>query len=184
MTVTLTTKRCLPKPSCALSRSATVPGRWVCWSGSTHSPNSTGSSLRRRPLRAFASSSSNGKAGFNNLEGYGMPGWDVGIYRQTDGGVSPATDETPAGACLAVWQTGVYGLAWLDELVWAGKAIDLGGGGLRWRYTATAEQLVPRIAENVLTKWEGRKMVIDMIDHAVVADCRRDEWLLVEAWDD
>jgi hypothetical protein len=58
-----------------------------------------------------------------------MLGWHVSVYRQKDGGSSPATFPTPEGTRLAVWQTGIGGLDWLDELVKAGKAIDLGGNG-------------------------------------------------------
>jgi hypothetical protein len=45
-----------------------------------------------------------------------MLGWHVSIYRQTNGGASPATFESPEGASLAVWQTDVDGLDWLLAL--------------------------------------------------------------------
>jgi hypothetical protein len=87
------------------------------------------------------------------------------------------------------------GLDWLNELVKAGKAIDLGGDGYPCRYTAIAEYLIPRIADmppgaranwlreasDVITdQWEGKTVV----DGAAVSQCRPDEWLLVEAWDE
>ena len=53
----------------------------------------------------------------------------LSVYRLKDGGLSPATAETPHGSRLAVWQTGLGGLDWLDELVKAGKAINLGENG-------------------------------------------------------
>jgi hypothetical protein len=96
---------------------------------------------------------------------------------------------------LAVWQTGLGGLAWFSELVQQGKAIDLGGNGYPCRYTATAEHLIPRILEqppgardtwvyeagDILTeKWEGRTV----IDRAHAESCSPGEWLLVEAWDE
>ena len=70
-------------------------------------------------------------------------GWDVSVYRQTDGGTSPAIAESPEDTRLAVWQTGLGGLDWFDELVKAGKAIDVGGDGYPCRYTAMAANLGP-----------------------------------------
>lgn len=124
-----------------------------------------------------------------------MLGWHISIYRQADGGLSPATAESARGTRLAVWQTGPGGLAWIQELVNAGKAIDLGGNGYPCRYTATAEKLIPRTideppgasltwasgADDILTKeWEGRTV----IDRSAANTCQPDEWLLVEAWDE
>jgi hypothetical protein len=122
-----------------------------------------------------------------------MLGWHISIYRQTDGGASPATKESAEGTRLAVWQTGLGGLDWLDELVKAGRAVYLGGNGYPFRYTATAEHLIPRVVDepprahqvwvhepdDIFTeKWGGRTV----IDHA--AACQPEEWLLVEAWDE
>jgi hypothetical protein len=124
-----------------------------------------------------------------------MLGWHISVYRQTDGGASPATNETPHGERLAVWQTGVRGLDWLSELSTAGKAIDLGGNGYPWRFTASAEHIIPKIilgppearetwhhdAGDILTdKWVGKTQV----NGATAAICRPEEWLLVEAWDE
>ena len=76
-----------------------------------------------------------------------------------------------------------------------GKVIDLGGKGYPCRYTTTAEFLIPRITDrppgarinwlreagDVITdKWEGKTAA----GGAAVAQCRLDEWLLVEAWDE
>jgi hypothetical protein len=112
-----------------------------------------------------------------------MLGWHISVYRQDD------------GTRLAVWQTGLDGLRWLDELVTAGQAIDLGGDGYPRRYTAAAEVLVPRIidhppearttwvsgAGDILTsKWEGKTV----IDAVAAAQCPPGESLLVEAWDE
>jgi hypothetical protein len=129
------------------------------------------------------------------LEEYGMLGWHISVYKQENDGRSPATAMSPKGERLAVWQTGFNGLDWLDELVKTSRAIDLGGNGYPSRYTATAEYLIPRIIDkppgalrtwvagggDILTnKWEGETV----IDHAVAATCRPDEWLLVEVWDE
>ena len=124
-----------------------------------------------------------------------MLGWNIGIYRQADNGASPATADSPTGTRLAVWQTGLGGLDWINELVKAGQAINLGGYGYPCRYTATAENLLPRIIEGppgarsawsfglydrLTEKWEGKTV----IDRTAAADCRPDERLLIEAWDE
>jgi hypothetical protein len=124
-----------------------------------------------------------------------MIGWHISIYRQRDGGSSPAEFETLEGARLAVWQTSWGGLGWFDELVKQDKAIDLGGSGYPLRYTAQARYLTGRVLvgppdanetwvrgpQDVVTdKWAGRTVV----DGNVVGACAPDEWLIVEAWDE
>jgi hypothetical protein len=124
-----------------------------------------------------------------------MLGWNISLFRQQDGGVAPAAMDSATSARLAVWQTGLDGLKWIDELVQTGKAIVLGGNGYPSRYTATAEHLLPRIMDqppgaretwvfdsgDILTdKWEGKTVV----DIAAASQCRLDEWLVVEAWDE
>jgi hypothetical protein len=124
-----------------------------------------------------------------------MLGWHISVYRQTDGGGSPATAESAEGSRLAVWQTGVDGLDWLRELAKEGKVVDLGGDGYPSRFTATAEVIVPRIVDTppgartdwlldagdiVTDKWEGKTVV----DGAVAAQCSADEWLIVKVWDE
>ena len=109
--------------------------------------------------------------------------------------MSPGKSDPPEGARLAVWQTGLGGLDWLNELVKASKAINLGGNGYPNRYTATAACLLPQIMEHpplarsvwlidpgdvVTDQWAGKTT----IDPGVASLCRTDEWLLVEAWDE
>src|SRR6266436_3712887 len=75
-----------------------------------------------------------------------MPlGWHIRVYRQQKDGSSPAVAGAAHGTRLAVWQTGVGGLDWLDDLVRQEKAIDLGGNGYPMEYTAKAEQIIPRL---------------------------------------
>lgn len=124
-----------------------------------------------------------------------MLGWLISVFRQTDSGSSPARADSGEGARLAVWQTGLGGLDWLDELVKRGHAIDLGGDGYPLRYTARAEHLIPRIAggppearqtwmsgpEDIITdQWAGKTV----IDRTAADACGPDEWLLVVAWDE
>jgi hypothetical protein len=124
-----------------------------------------------------------------------MLGWHISVFKQRNDGASAATWESEPGSRLAVWQTSLGGLDWLEELVKAGKAISLGGSGYPCRYTATAEHVIPRIIETppgartvwvsgagdiITDKWEGKTVV----DSEAAAQCRPDEWLLVEAWDE
>ena len=121
-----------------------------------------------------------------------MAGWHISVYRQQNGGESPAPFKEPTGERIAVWQSGLWGLGWINELVKRGDAIDLGGNGYPSRYTATAEKLIPVItsgppearerwaadAGDVLTeKWDGATAIGGV-------KCRPDEWLLIEAWDE
>lgn len=124
-----------------------------------------------------------------------MLGWHISVFRQADGGATPAASGSPKGERVAVWQTGLRGLKWIDRLVDDGRAIDLGGNGYPCGYTARAQHLVQRILDgppealnpwvcgpdDIIGKgWDGRTV----IDRAAADDCRPDEWLLVEAWDE
>jgi hypothetical protein len=126
-----------------------------------------------------------------------MLGWHVSVYRQLEGGSSAATFASPEGARVAVWQTDVGGLDWLIELAKQGKAIDLGGNGYPSRFTARAEILVPYLLEGNFSAnetwligegsyiadpkaWVGKTQV----DPEGLQQCRPDEWLLVEVWDE
>lgn len=124
-----------------------------------------------------------------------MIGWHISIYRQASGATGPATVNTPTGNRLAILQFGPDGLAWLVDLVQAGKAIELGGDGYPFRYTAMAEAVLPNLVDKpqpgqdprslgwkVLRtgQWEGRAE----LDHSVIADCCANEWVIIEAWDE
>lgn len=124
-----------------------------------------------------------------------MIGFHISIYRLPHAGSSPATAESEPEARIAVWQTGSDGLDWLETLVQSGAAISLGGFGYPTRYTAKAQDLLPRVidrppaardpwrldpGDTVTEQWAGATT----IDHEVAAKCAPDEWLLVEAWDE
>jgi hypothetical protein len=124
-----------------------------------------------------------------------MLGFHVSVYRQQEDAATPPTFETHEGLRLAVWQTDYSGLSWLNDLVNAGEAIHLGGMGYPFRYAARAEHLLPRLTigpprardvwllqpgDTVTHEWEGRTV----IDQAGIGECRPDEWLLIEAWDE
>lgn len=123
-------------------------------------------------------------------------GWHVSVFRQVGGGGDPAgADAWAKGARVAVWQTRLGGLSWIEGLVTQDRAIDLGGNGYPNRSTARARDLLPPIetgppeanrhwrvdAGDVLTEgWEGSTVV----DRAVARACRPDEWLMAEVWDE
>ena len=125
-----------------------------------------------------------------------MPlGWHISVYRQQNDGSVPASFGAAHGTRLAVWQTGLGGLDWLDRLVKQQKAIDLGGNGYPNEYTAMAAHIVPRLrgdppeAKAVWTFDEGDIITPEWLgktskDPETMNACRPDEWLLIQAWDE
>jgi len=119
-------------------------------------------------------------------------GWYIHVYRLEDGRNSPATAESRAGACIAEWETGLGGTDWLVELVKTGKAIEVAqNGGFPWTFTAPAEHIVPRILDGPPEAYPetGEFMggtytrATRRIDRDAAKQCRSDEWLMIEAWD-
>jgi len=124
-----------------------------------------------------------------------MIGWHISVYQQINGGAAPASFGASHGSKLAVWQTGLYGLDWIDQLVKMELAISLGGNGYPIEYTAMAKHLKAQLTEGpaganerwtcatgdiLMPGWEG-KTVKDM---EALDACRPDEWLLIQAWDE
>jgi hypothetical protein len=125
-----------------------------------------------------------------------MPlGWHISVFRQIGDRTAPPTAIVEAGTRIAVWQTGLGGLRWIDELAEAGRGHFLGGNGYPCRYTALARDLLPTIiagppgAQNPWVhdpgdilgpQWVGRTV----IDKQMAENCAPEEWLLVEAWDE
>ncbi len=124
-----------------------------------------------------------------------MLGWGIAVYHLADGGANPATSKSQLGTRIAVWQTWIYGLDWINKLVSEGKAINLGGNGYPVLYTAKAEHLIPPILSGpplakeiwgfdhgdiLLEGWEGKTV----INQEEVEKCRPDEWLMFEAFDE
>lgn len=124
-----------------------------------------------------------------------MLGWHVSVYTQKSGRAKPAEFDSPEGIRLAVWQTHVYGLRWLRDLVEAGRVVSLGGNGYPDKFTAKASELIPRFIDGppeanktwihdpfdvILDNWEGKTK----IDREATAACDPDEWLLVVVWDE
>ena len=122
-----------------------------------------------------------------------MLGWHVRVCRQQNEGTHPASFGADQGACLAVWQTGVYGLDWIYELVKEANAIDLGGNGYPCEFTATAGHLTEALKRAPHTNATGVTRERDILSRdylgkttvssEAIGACRPDEWLVVEAWD-
>jgi hypothetical protein len=98
------------------------------------------------------------------------------------------------GERLAVWQSGLWGLNWVDELVKSGRILELQRGGYPNLYTGRFEYILSRISDPpevnaswvcgpddlIGDAWEGRTV----IEENAIARCHPDEWLLIEAWDE
>ena len=121
-----------------------------------------------------------------------MLGWHVTIYRQETGGSSPSSFEAPTGATLAVWQTDIGGLNWIDVLVQQGLAVSLGGNGYPTEYMVKLEHIIPAILDgppdanetwqhdpgDVLTeKWLGKTTIY----HEALTACDPDKWVVIQA---
>ena len=103
-------------------------------------------------------------------------------------------DRFAPGDRIAVWQSGVAGLRWIDEIVESGAAIAVSTEGYPSVFYAKALDVLPRLdsppeasriwhsgPDDILTdRWAGRTV----IDPGAVAACAPDEWLLIEAWDE
>ena len=125
-----------------------------------------------------------------------MLGWHVSVYRLPEAERDqPASTESEHAGRLAVWQTGVGGLDWLNELAKEGKIFRLGGNGYPSRYTGKASALLPRIGgtppaardtwlhdpgDILGAGWAGQTA----FDETELALCAPDEWLIVDAWDE
>lgn len=124
-----------------------------------------------------------------------MLGWHITISRQADGGMSPAQADAVTSVDLAVWQSGLNGLEWINELVKQGTAIRLGGNGYTSAYTSEAQYVLPQIAggppeapgvwvsgpQDTLTdRWLGKTT----LDVEALRGCTPREWLLIVAWDE
>ncbi len=123
-----------------------------------------------------------------------MPlGWHVSVYRQRTDGARPAAFGAAPGARLAVWQTGLGGLDWLEALAHEGRAVALGGDGYPVEFAVPAGDVIPTLlagppcarigalagAGEILAP-DGRTARAP----DVIAACRPDEWLIVQAWDE
>ena len=121
-------------------------------------------------------------------------GWLTSIHRQTEALDRPATFDTVAGLELASWSSDSLGLDWIDALARNGKAVDLGGDGYPRRYTITVANFLQEIvhgppgtaifADGTTPRPDEEIWIYSSrVNRAGIAECRTDEWLLVDAWD-
>jgi len=100
-----------------------------------------------------------------------MPfGWGYNVYRQADGGASPATEASRKNTQLfsMIWRS--TDDSWLDILWKAGKALRIRPDG---QYTATARDVMDCSYFS-----DGGPY------SSLLATCRPDEWLIIDVWDD
>lgn len=145
-----------------------------------------------------------------------MLGWAIGVYRIEASeppllavdvpallAAFPTEDDRYAlskglktAARLAVWQTGMGGTDWLNELTQSHQAAQLAtNSGYPVVYMVQARVLLPRILDGppdarkrwlsethdiLLPNWEGQTA----IDQGEASKVLPDEWLVVEAWDE
>ena len=96
---------------------------------------------------------------------------------------------------LAVWQAGIDGLGWVDQLVKEGKVISLGGDGYPYKFKAQTKVLKPVVfgsppyanavwgfdhGDILLPGWAGRTR----IDRNAWEACAPDEWLDIVVFDE
>ena len=118
-----------------------------------------------------------------------MLGWYISVYRRQGNRLDPANYSDERGARVAVWQTGLDGLDWIEDVAHT-KGHCLGGNGYPCRYTPRAHDLLPAILSGPRNpwhsdpgdilglKWVGRTLIV----HEVKKACDLDEWRFVEAW--
>ena len=64
-----------------------------------------------------------------------MLGWAVFVFREKE--LEEEKSSRAKARSLASWETGIFGLQWIDSLVKDSKAVDLGGNGYPNRYATT-----------------------------------------------
>ena len=124
-----------------------------------------------------------------------MIGWRISVYRQTNGGNSPAEfSYANVGPLVAVWSSASDGLGWFEDLAEQGKAIALGGDGYPFEFTAKTIDLETEFIEGsagvnqisildpkepVPSLWDGWMCVY----REELKACHPDEWLLIKVFD-
>ena len=124
-----------------------------------------------------------------------MLGWHISVYQSTGVQFQADNTEQVERTRIAVWQTGLGGLDWIEEILQSGNGRQFGASGYPNRYLIQARHVVPTLLSgppharivwlcepgDVLNdKWVGRTM----IDEVAARQCPADEVLLVEAWDE
>ena len=113
-----------------------------------------------------------------------MLGWEVYVFRSV---------EAKRENLVVRWQTGVFGLDWLDDLVKQGHAADLGGNGYPSKYTVVAHLLFSTISNGLPVNnsplvigddyvlpegWNG-----EIVWAQKQSSCNPSDTLFLEVWD-
>jgi len=116
-----------------------------------------GQPRRMRGVRFFAQ-------GMKGLRRHVVLGWCIIIYAQTPEEYAGSDTETRKAAVLARWDVGMEGIRWIEDLVEAGKAARLSGGGFPNLYSARAGDVLPLIESGAVKPPASDVMVISMAD--------------------
>lgn len=143
-----------------------------------------------------------------------MLGWHISLHRLTDEASIRRSfadarfdperrakfAEGAVGERVAVWQAGLWGLKWIEQVATCDGCVALSRNGYPNWYLARAADVLPTIRSRrpyeppmyeqptwitgegdvLLPGWLGKTTV----DDEAMNGCEPDEWLLVEAWDE
>ena len=113
-----------------------------------------------------------------------MGGWNISISTLTEEEKDRADIPTIRASQLAHWD--VYrggGLAWIDDLVASGKAVQLAKGGYPNRYTANAADVLPHIEDECVKRSALDRRSMDTFHKERMSACRDDQVLTIYVWD-
>jgi hypothetical protein len=129
-----------------------------------------------------------------------MLGWWIIISRQSPEERDNSDTEIKRAAILAQWETGAFGIRWIELLTEAGKATKLAKNGYPNRYIARAGDVLPLLENGGIrppnnTPWifggdegeeyaqpPGRMGKVEIYADRV-AECPADLVLTIDAWD-
>ena len=119
-----------------------------------------------------------------------MLGWGVGIFKQKNGGRSPASsdsamadDEDAAMPALAGWDAEIGGVDWIYELVKGEKAYQVHKGWSLRIYTVQAKHIMFLLKSPppcVFTYGDRQEYYVD---EQQLRSCPPEEWLIVSVCD-
>jgi hypothetical protein len=129
-----------------------------------------------------------------------MIGWWFLILAQTPEERASAVAADPRSpqaqaAILATWEINVAGIDWVNDLVGAGKAVEVLSGGYPSRYRAIAGDVLPLVSDGPPAADTGFAVVGDdyvmprdwssnvTIHRDRLAGCQASQALTIEVWD-
>ena len=119
-----------------------------------------------------------------------MLGWGVGVFRQKDGGGSPATCDNTISyyedavmPAIAGWDALIDGLHWIDELVKDEKAFQLEKGWTSSIYTVQAKDLMFLLKSPPPSVFTYGSRPEYQVNKDELRSCPPEEWLIVMVCD-